>query len=147
MPNVQQIHATAVAIDGRGVLLLGESAAGKSDLALRLIDRGARLIADDRVDLARQGTSVMLSAPSRLAGLLEIRGVGIVRVEPLADVPLALAVRLVPQQSVERLPDVATHEFLGLAVPVVALDPFELSAPIKIEWALARAVSPAEIVS
>jgi serine kinase of HPr protein (carbohydrate metabolism regulator) len=147
MSQTEQIHATAIAIDGRGVLLLGDSGAGKSDLALRLIDRGARLVADDRVDLAREDASVMLSAPPRLAGLLEIRGVGIVRVDPLADVPLALAVRLVPRQSVERLPEDATHEFLGLAVPSIALDPFELSAPIKVKWALARVVSRTQIVA
>jgi HPr kinase/phosphorylase len=133
-----QIHATAVAIDGRGVLLLGPSGAGKSDLALRLIDRGARLIADDRVDLARDGTSVTLSAPARIAGLLEVRGLGILRY-PCVAAPLTLAVELVAAETVERLPERDAELFCGMAIPILRLAPFEVSAPIKVELALGHA--------
>lgn len=130
-----QIHATAVAIDGLGILLLGPSGAGKSDLALRLIDRGARLIADDRVDLVRDGASVALSAPARIAGLIEVRGLGILRYPPVAA-PLALAVELVAAETVERLPERDAELFCGVAIPIVRLASFEISAPIKIELAL-----------
>jgi HPr kinase/phosphorylase len=138
MAPFPQLHASAVAIDGRGILLLGDSGAGKSDLALRLMDRTARLIADDRVDLVRDGDRVLMSAPQRLAGLIEVRGLGIFRVDNLDQAPLALAVRLVPRETMERLPEPAHDTFLGIAVPLVQLDPFEVSAPIKVEWALRR---------
>jgi len=138
----QQIHATAVAIDSQwglmGVLLLGPSGAGKSDLALRLIDRGARLIADDRVDLAADGARIMLSVPERIAGMMEVRGLGILRFNHVTA-PLALCVELVGADAVERLPEPDGELFLGRKVPLVRLHPFELSAPIKVELAARRA--------
>ncbi len=147
MPNHEtphQLHATAIAIDGRGVLLLGPSGAGKSDLALRLIDRGAKLIADDRVDLVRHGDRVTLSAPARIAGLLELRGLGIVKF-PSVEGPLSLAIELVPPGQVERLPDPDAELFCGCAIPILRLDPFELSTPIKVELALGRVRVNADI--
>ncbi len=75
------VHATAVAIEGEAVLLRGPSGSGKSDLALRLIDGGAQLVADDQTLLRRAGGRVLASAPPAIAGLLEVRGVGVVRVE------------------------------------------------------------------
>jgi HPr kinase/phosphorylase len=146
MIHAQQLHGTAVAIDGHGVLLLGPSGAGKSDLALRLIDRGARLIADDRVDLTRAGERIMMRSPQRILGLIEVRGLGVFRLDDSAEASLALAVSLVPREAVERLPDPASVTYLGLAVPIVQLDPFELSAPIKIEWAVRRAAVAAEVL-
>ncbi|MCK5778938.1 MAG: serine/threonine protein kinase [Rhodospirillales bacterium] len=132
----EQLHASAVAIDDRGVLLLGPSGAGKSDLALRLIDGGAVLIADDRVDLdVRQG-DVRLSGPANLAGLLEVRGVGIVRMPFATKVSLSLVVDLVKPEVMERLPDRLTMDFMGVAVRRIALDPFQASAPAKIRLAL-----------
>ncbi|HJZ14329.1 MAG TPA: hypothetical protein VJ251_02575, partial [Stellaceae bacterium] len=82
------VHATAIAIDGRAVLLRGPSGAGKSDLALRLIDGGARLVADDQAELRRAGERVMVRAPAEIAGLIEVRGIGILQVEPLAEAAL-----------------------------------------------------------
>ncbi len=132
----EQLHASAVAIDDRGVLLLGPSGAGKSDLALRLIDGGAVLIADDRVDLdVRQG-DVRLSGPANLAGLMEVRGVGIVRMPFATKVSLSLVVDLVKPEVMERLPDRLTVDFMGVAVRRIALDPFQASAPAKIRLAL-----------
>ena len=75
----QQVHGTCIAIDGAGVLLRGPSGCGKSDLALRLIDGGAVLVADDRVSLEARAGDLVASAPDALAGLLEVRGVGIER--------------------------------------------------------------------
>jgi serine kinase of HPr protein (carbohydrate metabolism regulator) len=141
MPHLDaphQIHATAVAINGRGVLLLGPSGAGKSDLALRLIDRGAELIADDRVDLADDGACVVLSAPARIAGLIEVRGLDILHFAHVAA-PLALCIELVAADAVDRLPESDAELFCGRTIPLIRLYPFELSAPIKVELALSHA--------
>jgi serine kinase of HPr protein (carbohydrate metabolism regulator) len=130
------VHATAVAIDGRAVLLRGPSGAGKSDLALRLIDSGARLVADDQAELRRAGERVMVTAPAAIAGLIEVRGVGILQVEPLAEAALTMCVDLVPSAEVERLPEIRCENVLGLAVPSIALSPFEASAAAKLRFAL-----------
>jgi serine kinase of HPr protein (carbohydrate metabolism regulator) len=130
------VHATAIAIDGRAVLLRGPSGAGKSDLALRLIDGGARLIADDQVELRRAGERVLVAAPAAIAGLMEVRGVGILQVEPLAEAALAMCVDLVPSAEIERLPEIRSEDVLGIAVPSVPLSPFEASAVAKLRFAL-----------
>ena len=130
------VHATAIAIDGRAVLLRGPSGAGKSDLALRLIDAGARLVADDQVELRRAGGRVLVRAPAAIAGLMEIRGVGILQLEPLREAALAMCVDLVPSAEVERLPEIRCEDVLGLAVPSIAISPFEASAAAKLRFAL-----------
>lgn len=142
-----QIHATCVARDGIGVLLRGASGSGKSDLAFRLIERGLRLVADDRVDLRRDGVGLLASAPAALEGLIELRGIGIVALEPaerVARARIALAVDLVPRAAVERLPEPARARYLGVEIMRVALDPFDASAPGKVAIALrAAAAAPA----
>lgn len=133
---MEQIHATVIDIDGDGVLLRGPSGCGKSDLALRLIDAGARLVADDRTDLAISDGRVFASAPGELSGLIEVRGVGIVTMAALEKTPLALAVDLVGAADVERIPEPLRTDILGLALPLIRLAPFEASAPAKIRAAL-----------
>lgn len=130
-----QIHATAISIDGKGVLLLGPSGAGKSDLALRMIDRGAKLVADDRVDMTPQADAIILSAPVALAGLIEAHGLGIFRL-PCVTAPLSLSVELVPSETIERLPEPDIDTVCGRSIPKIRLAPFEQSAPIKLELAL-----------
>jgi serine kinase of HPr protein (carbohydrate metabolism regulator) len=130
------VHATAVAVDGRAVLLRGPPGAGKSDLGLRLIDAGARLISDDQSELRRAGDRVLVRAPATILGLIELRGIGIVRLPPLTDVPLALIADLVAPDRVERLPEPRREPILGLDVPVVAIAPFEASAVAKLRAAL-----------
>src|SRR5712691_5925657 len=98
------IHATAVAIDGHAVLLRGPSGCGKSDLGLRLIDAGGRLVADDQSELWRRGDALFVRAPATIAGLLEVRGVGIVRLDALDEAPVALIADLVEPEKIERLP-------------------------------------------
>ena len=136
--TVELMHATAVAIDGQGVLLLGPSGSGKSDLALRLIDRGAQLISDDAVPIeVRNGLPVLLT-PANIAGKLEVRGIGIVSVGHAASAPLRLVVQIADQ--VDRMPsDDLIVAAAGYFVPVLYTLPFEASAPIKLEYAL-RAV-------
>lgn len=140
MGETRLVHATAVAIDGRGLLLRGPSGAGKSDLALRLIDAGARLVADDQCELHRRGAAVLVRAPETLRGLIELRGVGIVRLAPVSEVPLGLIADLVVADAIERLPLPRTETVFGIAVPVVAIAPFEASAAAKLRVAM-RALS------
>ena len=141
------VHATCIAIDGHGILLRGPSGSGKSDLALRAIDQGARLVADDRVTLTRHGDSVIASAPSSLHGLLEIRGLGIMRVDAVAEAKLALVADMAEPGSIERLPERSRCEIEGAAIPSVAVNPFEASATIKLRFALAAALDPARLAS
>ena len=129
------IHATTVAIHGRAVLIEGPSGAGKSDLALRLIDRGAVLVSDDRTCLALQDGTLYAEAPATIAGKLEVRGVGIIDMACHGPLPVALAVFL---GEPDRLPEARVHVIADVAVPVMTIRPFEASAPIKVELALAR---------
>ena len=137
-----RVHGTAIALGEEGVLLRGPSGSGKSDLALRLIEGGARLIADDQTELREIGGGVHLSAPASIAGQMEIRGLGIVRVPQQASAPLRLVVDLVPPEAIERLPEPLFCRFFSCAVPRLLLAPFEASAPAKLRAAL-RAVFPA----
>jgi serine kinase of HPr protein (carbohydrate metabolism regulator) len=140
---METVHATAVDIGGKAVLLRGPSGSGKSDLALRLIDAGALLVADDRVALSRQGAGVVASAPATIAGRMEVRGLGIVRVRAAGPSPLRLVVDLVPPEAVERLPKAAETVLLGVAIPLMQLAPFETSTPAKLRLALR--LTPQEI--
>lgn len=132
------VHATAVAIDRVGALLLGPSGSGKSDLALRVLEAGGRLIADDQVVLSRVGEKLIANAPTTLAGRIEARGIGILSLggaQLWRKMPVRLAVELVPPDRVERLPEPATREFLGFALPLIRLAPFEVSAIAKLRLA------------
>jgi HPr kinase/phosphorylase len=142
------VHATAVAIEGEAILLRGPSGSGKSDLALRLIDGGAQLVSDDQTVLRRAGDQVMASAPPAIAGLLEVRGVGLVKIEAAGGVPLVLIADLILSDKVERMPEPRFEVLLGLSLPVIELAPFEASAPAKLRLlrcALAAGPLPAII--
>ena len=132
-----RIHATCIAIGDRGVLLTGPPGSGKSDLALRLLDRGATLVSDDSVEVRGAAGRLRAAAPATIAGLIEVRGLGIVPVEAAAEVTVALAVAL--DRPAERLPEhpLPARTIEGVAIPELALAPFEASAAIKVEHALA----------
>jgi serine kinase of HPr protein (carbohydrate metabolism regulator) len=134
--SATQIHATCVEVAGAGVLLLGASGTGKSDLALRLIDGGARLVADDRTDLLRRDGELFAAAPHTIAGRIEVRGIGILAVPAVAEARVRLAIELVEPARVERLPDGRSREFLGVSVPLLALDPFAASSAAKVRLAV-----------
>jgi HPr kinase/phosphorylase len=133
--NTILVHATAIAIEDAAILLRGPPGAGKSDLALRLIDGGARLVADDQAELRRVEDQILVSAPAVIAGLIEIRGVGILRIDPIAAAPLALLIDLVPSAEVERFPEARFEDILGLSIPLIALASFEASAAAKVRFA------------
>jgi serine kinase of HPr protein (carbohydrate metabolism regulator) len=128
-------NASCVAIGGRGVLILGEPGSGKSSLALALIDRGAVLVGDDGVTLDLVGGRVIASPPPHIAGLAEVRNVGLIRL-PTTSAPLAIALRLTREtrrhpEEADRLP------LLGTAIPLVALWPESHVLHLRAEHALA----------
>jgi serine kinase of HPr protein (carbohydrate metabolism regulator) len=129
------VHASSVAKDGRAVLITGPSGSGKSDLSLRLLDHGFLLVSDDQTLVRRNGDRLLASAPSQIAGKLEVRGIGIVEVEAVGDVPVSLLVEL--RSDIERLPDDSqSRSILGIEVPVVSVDAMTASASSKVAIAL-----------
>ena len=132
----ETVHASSVAIAGRAVLIGGRSGRGKSDLAVRLIDRGAALISDDYTLVRRVGDGkLQASAPDTIAGKIELRGVGIIELAAERNVPVALFVDL--DLDPARLPDTAeTRRIAGVDLPVIGVHAHEASAPIKVKAAL-----------
>ncbi len=133
---MNRVHGTSVSVGGEGILLRGPSGSGKSDLALRLIDEGARLVADDQTELTHRDSLLEMSVPAPLAGLIEVRGLGIARVPHVTRVPLRLVVDLAPDATIERMPEPRFCTIEGVSLPLVALDPFTGSAPAKLRLAL-----------
>ena len=133
----ENLHASTVATDGRAVLISGPSGSGKSDLALRLLDRGFVLVSDDRTIVRKEGSRLIASAPETIKGKLEVRGVGIVEMEHQRDVPVALVVELT--SDIQRLPDEGRERMiLGVAIPLINVDALTASAPSKVAVALDR---------
>lgn len=141
------IHATCIALDGRGVLIRGPSGSGKSDLALRclaaapngLIKQAADLVADDYVNLACEADRLVARAPAALFGKMEIRGMGLITLAAVDSAEVVLIADLVSgSTAIERLPDPVLREPLcGMVIPVLSLHAFEVSAPVKLLLALA----------
>ena len=135
--SAETVHASSVANEGRAVLITGPSGSGKSDLSLRLVDRGFTLVSDDRTIVRREGSRLLASAPSNIAGKLEIRGIGIVDMHHLDDVPVAMLVELT--SDIQRLPDDSRERpILGVGLPLITIDAMTASAPSKVALALDR---------
>ena len=133
----ENLHASCVATDGRAVLIAGPSGSGKSDLALRLLDRGFTLVSDDRTIVRKEGRKLIAIAPETIKGKLEIRGLGIVDVEAVSDMPVALVVELTGDM--QRMPDDSRERIiLGVGIPLVNVDAMTASAPSKVAVALDR---------
>jgi HPr kinase/phosphorylase len=135
-PQSVTVDGTAIALNGGALLIMGKSGSGKSDLALRLIDSGAQLIGDDRIALVlidqRLHCRAPHAMPAELRGRIEARGIGIIQVAVAkGPVPLHWCVELV-HGPVERLPAAESRRFLGVAAPLLRLDPFEASAVAKL---------------
>lgn len=137
LPEVssETVHGACVAIGARAVLIEGRSGEGKSDLALRLIDRGATLVADGQVICQRSDRALLASPPAHLAGRIEVRGLGIVEMPSVERIPVDLLIVIL--DAPPRFPeDARTRRIAGIDVPVLALAALEPSAPIKVELAL-----------
>ncbi|MEQ1522121.1 MAG: HPr kinase/phosphatase C-terminal domain-containing protein [Aestuariivirga sp.] len=148
------LHGTCLSLGGEGVLILGEPGSGKSSLALRLIDEPgygisgillrSELVADDQVIVTREPDRLVALAPPTLRGKLEIRGLGIVTLTTPLSVPLALVVKLQDHSAIERLPESATFDILGAALPLVEIDGKLPSAPARLRAALTWLKQPGE---
>lgn len=145
----QLVNGTSIAVNGQGVLLIGKGGSGKSDLALRMIDGGDKLISDDVTELfsdsSFSGSDGVLmrypdQAPANLRGRLEVRGVGIMPV-PVVDrpMPLILVAELVAPHVIERLPEPKLAKYGDFNVALVQLAPLEASATAKLRLAVAAA--------
>jgi serine kinase of HPr protein (carbohydrate metabolism regulator) len=142
MPGpTQNVHATAISIGGHGVIICGPSGHGKSDLALRLIDRGAILISDDRAIIEEHDGQPVLQPAPNIAGMIEVRGIGILEMEYARNIPLKLLVNLadIAERFVE---SIKVADVAGYAVHKITLSAFEASAAIKVELALKSVVDP-----
>lgn len=141
------LHASCAALGGDAVILLGPPGSGKSDLVLRLIqDPAWRLVADDQVALTAEAGRLLAAPPPGLRGMLEVRGLGILRDLPVADAPtLRLAVHLVPPEAVPRLPEPSVWDGAGIPLPSISLCAREGSAPAKLAMALAVATGRARL--
>lgn len=134
----ETMHAsTVVASDGRAVLICGRSGSGKSDLVLRMLDRGFTLVSDDQTVVRRDGARVIATPPANIAGKLEIRGLGIVEMDHRENVPVALLVEL--KSDIQRMPDASPERpVLGVPLPLIHVDAMTASAPSKVALALDR---------
>ena len=135
--SAETVHASTVALDGRAVLITGLSGSGKSDLALRLLERGFSLVSDDQTMVKRDGNRLVASAPPTIAGKLEVRGIGIVDMDHVEQVPVALLVELTGE--IQRMPDDSRERpILGVRLPLISIDAMTASAPSKVALALDR---------
>lgn len=139
----ETIHASCVAIGGRAVLIAGRSGTGKSDLALRLIDRGGTLVSDDYTIVRRVEGRLLAKAPANIEGKMEVRGLGILEFAALSDVPVALHVDLDRRPERVRQAD-EQFSVAGVKLPSIAVVALEASAPVKVELALAQLGSAPE---
>lgn len=127
-----RLRGTCIAIDSQGVLLRGRSTAGKSDLALRLIDAGGSLVSDDYTDVVVADGRLAASSPPPLHGLLEVRGLGVVRINAVPSVPLVAAIDLVAADQLDRMPPPRHEVVEGVLLPLFRISPFEASATAKV---------------
>lgn len=116
LPEV--VHATAISVDGKGLLIRGASGSGKSSLALEMISLGASLVADDQTELRRQEDGVIASCPAAIAGQIEARGIGILNAIPVGPTPLAAVLDLDTAES-DRLPPFRETVLLGQSLPLL----------------------------
>lgn len=146
--EVERVHGTAIALGNRAALIRGPSGAGKSDLAFRCLGLGAsdlvrepvKLVADDQVILRQDSSGIVASAPSTIRGKLEVRGLGILEVDAVAEADLVLIADLIGGGGVERYPDPWPQaRILGLEVPLIHLYPFENSSALKLVTAITMA--------
>ena len=133
---MNRIHTTCIALEGQAILLRGASGSGKSDLALRLMDEGWSLVADDYTEIKVHDGQLHASPPDTLKGLLEVRGIGLIQVAYVKDIPIVAAFDLLAFDDIERLPESTYLTLESIDVPLYTLHGHETSAPAKIRIAL-----------
>jgi HPr kinase/phosphorylase len=138
--EISTIHGTVISVDGAGILIRGPSGSGKSDLALRMIDGGAHLVADDRVVLVHIRGALEARAPKALQGMIEVRGLGVIslpesKVEPVVKIELVVDLSS-SRDDIERMPEALRVELDGVELRRLRLWPFEASAPAKVRLAI-----------
>ncbi len=129
---MERLRGTCIAVEGSGVLLRGPSGSGKSDLALRLVDAGGRLVADDYTDVSEVGGRLVATAPPKVHGLLEVRGIGIIRLQAKPSARLVACVDLVPIDKIERMPVPEDVRILGVSLPRFVVCAAEPSSVAKV---------------
>lgn len=132
---MESVHATSVVFCGRGLLLRGPSGAGKTDLALRLMEAGGMLIADDYTALSLRDGRVWMMPPETIKGMIEIRGYGPVRVPHGGGAILDMILDCLPVAP-PRLPEKRVETLLGVSVPVLQMAALEASAVAKLRLIL-----------
>lgn len=131
-----RLRGTCISIDGHAVLLRGASGSGKSDLALRLIDGGGDLVADDYTDVKRDGGDLIAMAPVAIRGLLEVRGLGVIEIGARPSARLVAVIDLVALADMDRMPEPQQVRILDTHLPGFRLFPFEASAAAKVRLAV-----------
>lgn len=134
MINLFNIHGTCVVYQDKGILFIGKSGSGKSDIALRMImNKDAKLLADDRVDIREENDSIIASPPPAILGMMEVRGIGLCRFEPVLQAKISLVVELVEDRNqITRLPSNQYYQIMGVDVPQMKIYPFDASSIDKV---------------
>ncbi|MDP9195870.1 MAG: HPr kinase/phosphatase C-terminal domain-containing protein [Pseudomonadota bacterium] len=141
--STHRLQATCIAIGQTGILLRGPSGSGKSDLALRLMDTGTELVADDQVLLSVRDGLLYARCPASIQGLLEVRGLGIIRLPFRPEVQIRAIIDLLPEGArPERLPEPETETLLGIKIPRFSLNPFHASASARVRMIARVAEDP-----
>ena len=143
---MENIHASCVDINGNGILILGKSGCGKSDLALRLINEGAALVSDDRCEVYSENQNLIATAPKEIKNLLEIRGIGIVKLKTKSKTRIKLVINLKTLEEIERMPKLKTINICNIDIKEFSIYPFEASATAKVKSALNIAINETKII-
>ncbi len=130
--ELKRVHSSSIVLDDNGVLIMGDSGSGKSDLALRLIDNGATLISDDVTICKKKINEIYLFCPIATKGLLEVREVGIITVPFVEKIKLKMVVKLT-NENLNRIPKKKFYKILGLKIPLLMMDGRNSSAVVKIK--------------
>ena len=126
-------HASCIRFMNTGILICGQSGMGKSDLCLRLIEYGAKLVADDQTHVDRINNKLIASCPENIQGLLEVRGIGIVTAPFIPTTEIHLKLSLQTEEKIDRMPSAKTDVIEGISIPVLTINAFENSAVLKVK--------------
>ncbi|MAH78739.1 MAG: aldolase [Rickettsiales bacterium] len=133
--DLKKLHASSISLEDNGVLIIGPSGSGKSDLALRMIDSGATLISDDITTCRKINGSISLFSSEKIFGLIEVRGIGIIKVPYVENIKLKMIVKLT-NQMIDRMPQEKKKKVMGISFPIIEIQPKEVSATAKIKLKL-----------